>query len=273
MQYIPKKMLDHQIYLEKTFSENELIPRMKGVFKEVGIGILLEESDIDVNFGLSVLVQLALHKRMSPEVLIGMFAKWLNNAQQVADTIITMTDKGFVKWDHTNEMYITVFSMPDSIQQELDMFQFPLPLVIPPKEVNSNVDTGYHASGAKGSLLLRDNHHMEDICLDHINRANKVAMSINGQVAMMVKNKWKNLDKPKEGESTENYKKRVKAFEKYDRHAYRVMAFVFKENNKFYLTHRYDKRGRVYPQGYYINPQGNEWHKAIIEFTNKEVVC
>ena len=42
--------------------------------------------------------------------------------------------------------------------------------------------------------------------------------------------------------------------------------------NHFYLTHRYDKRGRTYAQGYYINPQGNEWNKAVLEFADKEIV-
>jgi DNA-directed RNA polymerase len=42
--------------------------------------------------------------------------------------------------------------------------------------------------------------------------------------------------------------------------------------NEFYLTHRYDKRGRCYAQGYHVNPQGNDWNKAVIELAEKEVV-
>ena len=39
-----------------------------------------------------------------------------------------------------------------------------------------------------------------------------------------------------------------------------------------YLTHKYDKRGRVYCQGYYISYQGTDWNKAVIELSNKEIV-
>jgi len=38
------------------------------------------------------------------------------------------------------------------------------------------------------------------------------------------------------------------------------------------LTHKYDKRGRCYSQGYHVNPQGNDWNKAVIEFAEKEPV-
>jgi DNA-directed RNA polymerase len=42
--------------------------------------------------------------------------------------------------------------------------------------------------------------------------------------------------------------------------------------NRFYLTHRYDKRGRTYAQGYHVNTQGNCWNKAVIELADEEVV-
>ncbi len=49
------------------------------------------------------------------------------------------------------------------------------------------------------------------------------------------------------------------------------MALVVQEGNEFYLTHRYDKRGRTYAQGHFINPQGTEYNKAVLEFSNEEV--
>ena len=43
-------------------------------------------------------------------------------------------------------------------------------------------------------------------------------------------------------------------------------------DKSFWLTHKYDKRGRIYDVGYFINPQGNDYHKASIELAHKEVV-
>ena len=42
--------------------------------------------------------------------------------------------------------------------------------------------------------------------------------------------------------------------------------------NDIYLTHKYDKRGRIYCQGYFISYQGTDWNKAVIELSNKEIV-
>ena len=66
--------------------------------------------------------------------------------------------------------------------------------------------------------------------------------------------------------------KRKKAFEKFDstcRHIYRLM---YEAGNRFYLTHKVDKRGRTYAQGYHVNTQGAAWNKATIELADMEVV-
>jgi DNA-directed RNA polymerase len=36
-------------------------------------------------------------------------------------------------------------------------------------------------------------------------------------------------------------------------------------NRKIYLTHRVDKRGRLYCHGYHLNYQGNEYRRAMID--------
>ncbi|MEK0397488.1 hypothetical protein WNX13_10960, partial [Lactobacillus delbrueckii] len=75
-----------------------------------------------------------------------------------------------------------------------------------------------------GSIILKKNHHEDDVCLDHINRMNKIPFQIDMRVVKFVKNEWRNLDKPKEGETREDFLKRKKAFEKYDRTAHEVIA-------------------------------------------------
>ena len=42
--------------------------------------------------------------------------------------------------------------------------------------------------------------------------------------------------------------------------------------NKFYFTHKVDKRGRLYCQGYHINYQSASYKKAMIELANKEII-
>ncbi len=123
-------------------------------------------------------------------------------------------------------------------------------------------------------MILRQNHHDEDVCLDHLNQVNTTRFRINQDVATTIKNRWRNLDKPKADEPEGEYQKRVKAFEKYDRTAFDVMNHLgLATEGEFYLTHKIDKRGRTYCQGYVVNYQGTPWNKAVIEFANQEVTA
>ena len=101
---------------------------------------------------------------------------------------------------------------------------------------------------------------------------NQVALTINVDTARMVRNQWKHLDKQKEDETAKDFQDRVAAFQKYDRNAREVMEMVFVAGDRFWLTHKYDKRGRTYAQGYHVNYQGNAWNKAVVEFAEKEIV-
>ena len=44
------------------------------------------------------------------------------------------------------------------------------------------------------------------------------------------------------------------------------------QGNRFYLTHKVDKRGRIYAQGYHITTQGTAFKKAMIELAEPEFI-
>lgn len=261
----------HQIELEHLYSKNELMPRMRQYFRELGAEADFEALGIDPKFGITVLVQMALHKRCSITVLVGLTLQYFKTAQEAADRIKDLIEIGLVGWDKNLRVLITKFTIPPALQAEIDKFQYPLPMVVKPRKLKCNTDTGYLVSGSHGSVILKNNHHEDDVCLDHLNRLNQIKLQINATTAVMVSNKWKNISKPKDGETREEFQKRVRAFEKYNKHAYEVMHLVIQEGNEFHLTHRYDKRGRTYAQGHYINTQGTEWNKAVVEFANEEI--
>ena len=265
-----KAKLDHQIELERLYSNNELMPRMRKVFEDFGAKDDLAALGIDEKVGMAVLVQMALRKRCPLTTLVGLVRGYCETAQEAMDDVDKCVKAGLVTWSGTE--FITVFTMPADVQQDLDRFQYPLPMVVRPRHITNNSQTGYLASGAKGSVILKNNHTEDDVCLDHLNRMNAVKFTLNVDTAIMVKNSWKNLDKPKEGETHFDFQKRKKAFEKYTQHAYHVIEKVCQEGNEFYLTNRYDKRGRVYAQGHYINPQGTEWNKACVHFADQELI-
>jgi len=267
-------MLEFQIEIEKLFHKNQLFPRIKSEFtdcEEFDFTSHMIKHEIDPKFGYDLLVQMVLHKRANLPTLVGALRKnFGGNCQNTADALTEALHADLVDWNPATKQFIVKFGISPDVQEDLDRYQYPLPMVVEPLTLKKNTDTGYYTS--QNSVILRQNHHEEDVCLDHLNAVNKTKFRINQQVANTVKNTWRNLDKPKADEEVGEYQKRVKAFEKYDRTAHDVMDHLgLATEGEFYLTHKYDKRGRTYCQGYVVNYQGTQWNKAVIEFANQEV--
>lgn len=268
-----------QIELEKLYSKNQLLPRLRHYFEveleeRTGLNLtnFLKINKIDIEFGFSLLVQMALHKRTTLPIMVGILRHQYPDAQEVADAILKCCEVDLCHWHPAYSQLVVepTLTIPEDIQRELDLYQFPLPMVVKPKKVKSNRDTGYILN--RGSIILKKNHHDDDVCLDHINRMNSIMFTINTDTANMIANSWRNLDKPKEGETKDDFERRKRAFEKYDRSCHEVINKLVDHGNEFYLTHKYDKRGRVYCSGYHVNYQGAPWNKAVIELAEPELV-
>ena len=232
---------------------------------------IIKANDIDYDFAIDLLAHMAIHRRCNINILVGILRSHYNDTQRTADEICKCAEADLVDFDPSIGLLITVAQIGSELQDEIDKYQYPLPMVVPPEVIKKNSNNGYRIHN-QGSVILKDNHHTDDVCLDHLNRANKVKLSINQEVMVMVQNRWKNLDKPKQDESVTDYQKRVKAFEKFDRTSRDVMKLLLSEGNELYLTHKVDKRGRTYCQGYSVTYQGSPWNKATVEFTNKELI-
>lgn len=266
-------MLEFQIEIERLFHKNQLFPRIKGEFTQYPVfGQKMTKHEIPVEFGYDLLVQMVLHKRAKLEVLVGILRKHFNgDSQATADYILKAVQADLIDWNPVTRQCIVRFDITPDVQQDLDRYQFPLPMVVEPKELKTNEDTGYYTH--RNSVILKNNHHGFDVCLDHLNRMNRIKLRLNMQVAKTIKNQWRSLDKPKPDEDQKEFQKRVKAFEKYDRTTHDVLDHLGLSNEgEFYLTHKYDKRGRTYCQGYHVNYQGATWNKAVVEFAQGEIV-
>lgn len=266
-------LLAHQMSLEKLFNKNQLLHRIRQEFetcKEPDFAQFMQASGIPVKFGMDLLTQIALHKRASLPTMVGILRNHFPCLQDCADMLRKAAELDLINWIPATEQFVVIFTISDDVQAELDRYQFPLPMVIEPKEVKDNRDNGYITS--RDSIILKKNHHDDDVCLDHINRVNKINFAIDYDTATMIANEWRNHDKPKSGETKLDFEKRKRAFEKYDRTAKEVIDQLLAYGNEFYLTHKYDKRGRIYCQGYHVNYQGAPWNKAVISLADKELV-
>jgi len=271
----------HQIELETLYNKNQLLKRVRHEFtsnKQVDLHAYMNARSIDPEFGYDLLVQLVLHKRTSLPTMVGILRRHADRRefgtlQSVADMILRCCEHDLCDWSPLTEQLIVRFDITSDVQDELDRYQFPLPMVVEPRELRKNTDSAYIITGdGGGSVILRNNHHDDDVCLDHLNRVNKIKFTLDNDTAKMIANRWRNLDKPKPGETRQDFEKRKRAFDKFDRTARRVMEQVTQMGNEFHLTHKYDKRGRVYCQGYHVNYQGAAWNKAVIQLAEKELV-
>lgn len=137
------------------------------------------------------------------------------------------------------------------------------PLVHKPKKLRHNRDTPYLTIG-QDSVILNKGHHNDDVCLDVLDSKNSVALSLDLEFLSKVEEESNSdLDTPEKQTMWLNQKRQSHEF-------YLLMAG---QGNKFYLHHKYDKRGRIYACGYHISSQGSPYKKAMIEFANKQLVA
>lgn len=152
--------------------------------------------------------------------------------------------------------------LSDRLVRFIEESQFLPPMVCEPMELVHNFSSGYLTHN--DSLILgQGNHHDGDICLDVLNLMNRVALRLDTDFLSTVEEEPTfELDSREKEEQWHAFKKQSYAF-------YQLMV---EQGNKFYLTHKVDKRGRIYSSGYHINTQGASFKKAMIEFANEEIV-
>lgn len=283
-----------QIEMEQQYSKSQLLPATRADFLDrfshglqevVRLVYGLESYDdhprpFSVAFLTELMAQASIRKRAPLPVFVGILVKHFEGEpepyQLCADAIVAAASYDVVTLaertlpgsvDSVLEVILLHEVSPET-QARIEQFQYPLPMVEPPLTATCNRHTGYRT--IKGSLLLKNNHHEDDICLDHINRMNATPLAVNPDVVAFVQNSWKNLEKQKAGETYVEFRQRRKAFQKYDRVSRDVLAAMMVQPDGFFLTHRYDKRGRTYSQGYQVNYQSNDWCKAVVQLHVKE---
>ena len=136
------------------------------------------------------------------------------------------------------------------------------PLVCVPDELKNNYDSGYLTHN-DCLVLGKKNGHSGDLCLDVLNRQNKIAMRLDTAFLSTVEEEPTfDLDTPEKVQQWSQFKK--KSYQRY--------SLIANQGNKFYLTNKVDMRGRLYSQGYHVAVQGTGFKKAMIEFAHEELV-
>lgn len=153
--------------------------------------------------------------------------------------------------------------LPVSLVEWIINSQHLPPMVCEPRELKHNFHSGYLTHNDSLMLGGPHNHHDGDLCLDVLNTMNKVALSLDLDFLSHVEEEPTFvLDTPDKQRDWANFKKQSYCF-------YDLMA---SQGNRFYLTHKVDKRGRIYACGYHITTQGTAFKKAMLELADPEYV-
>lgn len=155
-------------------------------------------------------------------------------------------------------MIVSQLELDDELKQFIAGTKYLPPMIVPPKIVTSNIAEQYYS--IKDSLVLggRINHHNMKLSLDVINILNQQALSLDTEIAEMPEVPNKELDTV---EKQQQFNRMCMASKE-------VYRELIEHGNEFYFTHKYDKRGRVYSQGYHVNIQSTEYKKALINLKN-----
>lgn len=253
-------MEQSQIDLELMFNKKHVNELLKAYYSNLpGLTQLLDKIQYPQKFALKLLSTLGVSKSASPETIVSIMINYVDTIEQLTELLEGAVFIGLAKYDQG--MFKVNLKLPDSLDKQIRLFMYPMPMVCEPKELISNSGSAY-LTVEKDSVLLNDSHHSDDIVLEHLNKMNKVSLSLNQRVVDGAVSTWKNA---KTADA-------LKQLSYYNQTAKVVHKILLDHGNKFYLTHKYDKRGRCYCQGYHVSYQGSDFNKAIIEFTNKELI-
>ena len=176
--------------------------------------------------------------------------------------------------------------LPDEIVVFINQSHYMPPMVCEPLELEKNYDSGYLT--IKESLISgKNNHHDGNICLDVLNTMNKVKLQLDMDFLLSVEeepSKEFTIERViKDGIEDGKYlteaqaavivKTQLDSWHHFKPQSEKVYMLMYNLSaGCFYLTHKVDKRGRIYAQGYHISTQSTSFKKAMIELANEEVV-
>lgn len=152
--------------------------------------------------------------------------------------------------------------LSDELMEFVENSEYLPPMICPPKELTGNYSSGY-LTHTDSLVLGSGNHHEGDLCLDVLNTMNNVALTLDVDFLRTY-----------EEEPTFIIENQDQAdqWRRYKAQSARFYMLMVDYGNRFYLTHKVDKRGRIYAQGYHITTQGTAYKKAAIELAHKEFI-
>ena len=158
-------------------------------------------------------------------------------------------------------MVVSRYTLEEHTLQAIADTKYLPPMVCRPKQIKWNGDCGYLTKN-ESVILGSHNHHLHTQALDVLNIMNAIPLALDEEILQYAEESKKPLDTP---QKADNWRRLVNSSTK-------VYEELLELGNRFYLTHKYDKRGRIYSQGYHVNIQSTSFKKASLVLADKEII-
>lgn len=268
-----------QMVWENMFSKKQIRKILREEFKEFFTEEEYKENKRKVETQLDILGILAQQEHIYFDTIIEMLVEKENTQESkelLADWVFELAECNLLELEpvKSNVKIWAKYGLDEETEELINRLKSLPPMIVKPLETNTkgnNRGSGYLTIGSD-SLILNDNHHNKDIDSKFLDLVNSVEYSLNQDVITNIRNCWGDLFDEETNKLTVEYKQKLQSFEEFEKYSIQFMAMLINQDNKFWFTHKYDKRGRIYPMGYWVSYMGNSYQKACIEFKNKELV-
>ena len=169
------------------------------------------------------------------------------------------------EFEEVTLMIQTSYVLDDITLQELAELKYLPPMIVEPCKVHKhqrNYTNQYLTRSEHlvlGSGVNKCNQHDKSLAIDVINTASSQALSLDEFV----------LNKPETPNKPLDTLEKQEQFRLMAQTSRKVYGELHSLGNQFYLTYRFDKRGRLYSQGYHVNIQSTEYKKALINLAER----
>lgn len=246
--------IEIQEQIEKRWDKSQLYPLCKEYLTSIGLVENLERDGLDTVIGFQAMLIILISQSVEPSALVGQLRRLAEDVQTIANVLEEMLKGNYFTYDEETETINSRVPLPENLEYDAQFYQFLPPMIVPPLEVKDNNSLGY-LTYKRTPLMGRAYHHY-DIALDVLNKMNSNSYSINFTVYNNCENKFKD-------ENRRNKKTKVL----FDQRLHRVVNLMYETGNQFHFCWCIDYRGRVYPYADTLTAQGNDFVKAILEFS------
>ena len=231
-------------------------------------------------------ISLECQKPMKLVSIASLCARHLNMSDKVeaihtmAEIIAVLGETDLFDNKKTREGWIVIsrVGLDAEVTQYADNALYLPPLIIKPRKVRHNRDSGYITQRGESLILgFYENHHDDNICLDVLNTLNSNEYELDTDFINQYEEQWhrEELSQQEYEELShadrEIYNMDEKNWKKFQEQGKFFQHLMIHHGNSFYLCNKVDKRGRIYSSGYHVNVQGSSFKKAMVNFKHHEI--